>query len=150
MALFKISSSGTISEVYRRMFKPTSEITDDAHAVHGQTKSKLADRPTFLAADAIEIANIVRGSAGLVVHNKTHEARVLHSQFSMVGQETLLDRSWFPKFICTQEMARSEVDHQYQTSLKFLSLKYFNAQQPKKHTALWDAEMCAKLFLKLR
>ena len=136
--------------MYNQWFNPTGSITEEAQNVHGKSKRDLECYPKFALKDAQNIFGWIKGSQGVICHNYDFDRKILWQQFEKVGAQGLTDYRKWPKFHCTQKMARKIGIKKAKTSLDDLIHSQLGIERSGHHDAKEDARLTAQLWLHLR
>jgi DNA polymerase-3 subunit epsilon len=125
--------------------RPIVRVNPYALAVHGITDYFLRDKPRFSQL-LPDLLNFI-GDAQILAHSESVERVNLEKELGRLG------RSGFPKdrFICSYKLVRQRGGlESYKLRNACESLGINNGHLPELHDALRDAEMAARLYLKIQ
>lgn len=92
-----------MTTAYNKYFNPEFEVSFEAQQISGLNKEKLKEFPTFSAADAQEIVDILRHSKLLIGHFIKSDLIVLRREFDRVNMGQLMQK--LPPTECTADLA---------------------------------------------
>jgi len=128
---------------FQRYLNPERLVPVESQRVHGLTDDFLSDKPVFSAigADLVEFL----GDAPLVIHNASFDLKFLNAEFLRISYPLISPA----RAIDTIEIAKSKLPG-VRYSLDELCKRFgIDVSGRRKHGALLDAELTARVYLEL-
>lgn len=129
---------------YHQYINPERDLDADAEDVHGITADFLQDKPVFKQV-VDEILDFI-GDATLVAHNASFDIDFLNSEMDLIGRDAV-DKNRV--VVDTLVIARKCFPEQ-KNNLEALCRRLNVDHHRDSHGALLDAEILARVYLKLR
>ncbi|HEY3809767.1 MAG TPA: DNA polymerase III subunit epsilon [Steroidobacteraceae bacterium] len=135
----------TTDRNFHRYLNPGREIEDGALAVHGLTRARLAQEPSF-GDIAAELLDFIRGSE-LIIHNAAFDVAFLEREFALLQSAAPVMLRDICQVIDTLLLARERHPGQ-RNSLDALCKRYsIDNSHRQLHGALLDARILADVYL---
>ena len=129
--------------VFHCYLNPERKVSDKAFEVHGYSDEFLSNKKKFseIASDFLEYIKDKK----IIIHNAEFDIAHLNNELSLIGKECINKKN----IVDTLEIARNKFPGS-SISLDALCKRYrIDNSRRKKHTALIDCELLAKVYINL-
>ena len=129
--------------IFHCYLNPERKVSDKAFEVHGYSDEFLSDKKKF-SEIANDFLNYIEDKK-IIIHNAEFDIAHLNNELSLIGKESISKNS----IVDTLEIARNKFPGSG-ISLDALCKRYrIDNSRRKKHTALIDCELLAKVYINL-